>query len=352
MEENKRIDYSKIFTEIGKRKKLFFKTLPVAFVLSCIWILPQPRYYTSEVMLAPEGMDEVDAGSLSSLASSFGLNIGGAVNDAIYPMLYPDLFESPHFIVDLLKIKVEYTREGEQTVNTDYYTYLKDYQEKNWLTQPFINAGRSIKKLFSKKAEARCENATQLDAFHLSYDDYKLLELVPKAISCSVDKKTNVTTITVTDQDNLISAQLADSVRLHLQHFITDLRTAKSQHDVAYYQHLVDSVKTEYDESVKAYAKYTDSHKDIILQAYISERDELENKMSTNYETYNTMLAQLTAAKAKLQEKTPVFTVLKSATVPAKPAGPKRMLFVGFMLVLTFIGTSIYILRDIIKKAI
>jgi hypothetical protein len=52
------------------------------------------------------------------------------------------------------------------------------------------------------------------------------------------------------------------------------------------------------------------------------------------------------AAKAKIQERTPSFTTLKSASVPIKPAGPKRMLFVlGMVLLATFI-TSLYVARD------
>ena len=51
-------------------------------------------------------------------------------------------------------------------------------------------------------------------------------------------------------------------------------------------------------------------------------------------------------ARAKLQEKTPSFTTLIGATVPIKPAGPKRMLFVAFMLVLATLSYAIYILRD------
>ena len=36
------------------KKKSFIKILAVTFVLSCLIIFPQPRYYTSEVKLAPE----------------------------------------------------------------------------------------------------------------------------------------------------------------------------------------------------------------------------------------------------------------------------------------------------------
>ena len=77
-------------------------------------------------------------------------------------------------------------------------------------------------------------------------------------------------------------------------------------------------------------------------------RDELENDMQLKFQTYTAMSTQLQAARAKVQERTPAFTTLRSAIVPVKPAGPKRMIFVAAMLFLTFMGTAIYILRDII----
>jgi LPS O-antigen subunit length determinant protein (WzzB/FepE family) len=72
--------------------------------------------------------------------------------------------------------------------------------------------------------------------------------------------------------------------------------------------------------------------------------------MQLKYNAYTSIQTQLQIAKAKLQERTPAFTILKGAEVPVKPAGPKRMIFVAVMLLLTFMGTSVYILRNILKK--
>ena len=321
------VDYRKVFSEIWKRRKLFWKTLPIAFVLSCIWILPQPRYYTSEVMLAPESAGEVTGGTLANLASSFGFNLGEGSGDAIYPMLYPDLFESPQFIVSLFNIKLDVPTEDGEILHTDYYTYMSKHQKKNWLTEPFKIVFRTVKRWIKPKkaSEMAAGEASKLDPFHLSYDDFSLVEGVKGCIQCSVDKKTDVVSIVVTDQNAVVSAVMADSVKNRLQTFITDYRTSKARLDLAY-----------------------DANRNSILQAYLSHRDELENDMQLKFQTYTAMSTQLQGARAKVQEKTPAFTTLKSAIVPVKPAGPKRMIFVAAMLFLTFIGTSIYILRDII----
>jgi hypothetical protein len=41
--------------------------------------------------------------------------------------------------------------------------------------------------------------------------------------------------------------------------------------------------------------------------------------------------------------------LVKGASVPLKPSGPKRMIFVLVMTILAFCGTTIYVLRDIIS---
>ena len=71
--------------------------------------------------------------------------------------------------------------------------------------------------------------------------------------------------------------------------------------------------------------------------------------MQMKFTAYNTLNTQLQAAKAKVQERTPAFTAIKGATVPTRPAGPKRMIFVATMLLLASTCVGIYILIDILK---
>ena len=73
------IDLGKIFKDILKHKTLYFKVLPVAFVLAAVYALSLPNYYSCTVKLAPElGTNAQSGGSLAGLASSFGINLGGS----------------------------------------------------------------------------------------------------------------------------------------------------------------------------------------------------------------------------------------------------------------------------------
>ena len=343
--EQHTIDLGKVFRTLWDKKRRFVKVWIWTFVLSCIWILPQPRYYVSDVKLAPEMGGESAGGGLASIASSFGFDIGGmGGQDAIYPELYPELFESPSFIVGLYDVRIT-TKDADLT--TSYFDYIKNHQKKNLLTEPYHWTMRKIKSLFEEEDDTpRGNGAADINPFRMNRKDYKLMLGIMQNITCAVDKKTSVVTITVRDQDPLVCATMADSVKTHLQDFIIRYRTSKVSEDVVHYQEMRDSAEREYDVAMRAYSRYCDAHQNIILQSFQSERDKLEGELALKQNALTAMETQLQATKVKLQEKTPAFTTLKSATVPIRPSAPKRMLFVLMMLVLVSIVYSMVLCKD------
>ena len=338
------IDLTKIARTIWQKRRTFLKVWVVTFILSCIWVLPQPRYYTSTVKLAPEMSGDQGIGGLSSLASSFGISVGGTGNqDAIYPQLYPELFENPEFIVGLYGIHVT---TKDRSISTDYFTYMKKHQKKNMLTWPFNYVKRRIKSLFTEEDNTpRITGTDKVNPFMMNRKDYNLMHLIMSRIKCSVDKKNYVISISVKDQDPLVCATMADSVKQHLQEFIIHYRTSKATEDVEHYQQLRDSAEYEYNIAMERYSRFCDSHRNVVLQSYQSRQNKLESELSLKQSSLSVMETQLTEAKVRLQEKTPAFTTLKSATVPVLPTEPKRVLFVLGMLILVTIAWGGWLVR-------
>lgn len=335
-EKKKRIEIGSLVAPLWAQRRFFYKLWIIVFIISYIWVAAKPRFYTCEVKLAPETTGSSAKSSLASLASTFGLNLGSlASQDAIHPMLYPELMQSPEFVVKLLDIEVS-TFDGE--VHTDYYTYLKDHQKKNWLTSPIGDGIRWCFSFLSKDDSEERENG--IDPFCMSKDDYKLVEMTMKGIKCSVDKRTNVISITVQDQDKRVCALMADSIKTRLQAFILDYRTKKARQDAAHYKQLTDSTRAIYETALMDYSLFRDGHKHVSEYTISEEGERLKKDLDSKYTAYNAFNMQYTAALAKVQEETPSFTTLKSATVPQKPSGPKRLRFVAVML---FLSTTIAI---------
>ena len=178
------------------------------------------------------------------------------------------------------------------------------------------------------------------------------INFLKKKISASIDKKTAITSITVTLQNPQITAVIADSVVHKLQEYIIGYRTSKVKEDCAYLERLFKERQQEYYEAQRKYADYMDSHDNIILQSVRTEQERLQNDMSLAYQVYSQVTSQLQVSRAKVQEEKPVFAVVEPAVVPLEPSGTSRKVYV-----LAFIFLSVCIViswnlfgKDLLNK--
>ena len=348
-EEESSIDFMKLYRDMLKYKKLYYRVLAVTFVVGCILMLSIPNYYNCEVKLSPELNSSRSTSSLASLASSFGVNISGALGnttEALFPTLYPDLMNSVDFKASLFPVPVtiEGKDDSEPPRTMSYYDYLNNEQKAPWWSAALKLPGMAIG--FVKDlivGEDSLADESKIDPFCLTKEQTETMKTIDKKVVCDVDKKTMVITISVTDQDPLICATMADTVKNRLQNFITDYRTSKARVDLEYNKKLYAETKARYDKARRLYAEFTDANQDIILQTVRQKQVELENEMQLQYNAYTQVAAQLMAAEAKVQQDTPAFTTLQSATVPVKKAGPGRAKMVLVFLFLAFLGTTAWV---------
>lgn len=338
-DEVKQIDLVKMYHAAKKRWYLYPIWCTVAFIVACIIILPVPRYYRSTVKLAPELSSMLSStSSLSSLAEQFGVNLsnGNAGGDAIMPELYPDLISSVDFTTGLFNVNIQ-SIDG--SIRTTYYNYLDTNQKAAWwekalgaITKLLQNSGGTSGSIQNRKGVVH--------PYMLTKRQSEICDMISNKIKCDVDKKNFVISITVEDQDPLISATMADSVKSRLQEFITQYRTKKAKQDLDYALKLQADAKYRYEKARREYAAYADANQDVILQNVSSQTEDLENQMQLLFNNYSALSTQVQTARAKLREQTPAFTKLQSASVPIKPAGPKRMIFcLVFMVIATIIIT-------------
>ena len=96
--------------------------------------------------------------------------------------------------------------------------------------------------------------------------------------------------------------------------------------------------KREYYAAQREYAKYVDTHDNLILQSVRAEQERLQNDMSLAYQVYSQVANQLQVARAKVQEEKPVFAVVGPAVVPLYPSGMGiKMYILAFMFLAVFV---------------
>ena len=305
--EEQEIDLIELAQKVWADRKMLYKVCGIAAVIGLIVGFSIPKEYSTEVTLAPESASKVNAGSMGALAAMAGINLGGSVGeDALSPELYPDIVKSTPF--------------------------LDKYQRSSWMgavmSAPFKALGWTLS-LFKDKPEKK---EGKIDPFHLTLDEAKVADALSKRILVTIDKKTGVTTLEVTMQDPLISASLTDTVMHCLQNYITNYRTNKARHDLAFTEKLYKEAKADYEKAQKKYATFADANQNVVLLSYRAEQERLKNEVELAYTVYTQVSGQLQMARAKVQEITPVYTVVQPATVPLRAAKPNKiMILIGFV---------------------
>lgn len=334
-------DFKKILGFIKilwSERKLFYKTCGCAVVLALVIAFSVPKRYTVEVALAPESGSSMDMGGLSSLASMAGINIGAmGSEDAIVPDLYPMIVHSKDYLIRLFDIPVT-TMDGE--LSTTYYDYLLEHQKIAWWGYPMKGLGELMKLISPAKEDSLPMLNGKRNYMFLTNKERGVINMLQTHIVCNVDKKNGIIRMQVTEQDPLIAAVIADSVRAALNDFIIEYRTNKARQDYHYMNNLYLEAKAEYMRTQAAYTSFADANLNLNSARAQSKRDDLEKEMQLAYNVYSQLANQLQLVKAKIQESTPAYTVIESATVPERASSPKKLLLLVAFVFLAGVGTT------------
>lgn len=345
--EEKEIDLLALANKLWQNRKFILKVVGIGAVVGLIVAFSIPKEYTTTVVLMPEAQS-ASGGAMGSLAALAGVNLGGNSSDALAsPDLYPSVFNSTPFLKGLFDIRV---KDSEQEINTTLYDYLNEHQKVAWWSHVFKAPGL-LMRLFSSVDDSKLENINSHSRI-ISKEEMGLIESLKERIVVSSDKKTALTTIEVTMQSPEISAFMVDTLASYFQSYIIDYRTQKARNDLLFAEKLYEEAKEDYHRAQQKLATYSDANLNIVLAKYRITQERLQNEVSHTFLVYNQASQQLQLARVRVQDNTPVFTVIQPAVQPFKPSKPnKKIILIGF-LSLAFIVSGCWMLRDDLKGMI
>lgn len=344
-EAENEIDLLELAHKAWSGRRTVIKWTICGVVLGLIVAFSIPREYTTTIKLSPEITDGKSQGSLSSLAAMAGIGGTGGGADAVYPQLYPDVLNSTPFATGLFNVKVADKDKNVYTVRQ----YLEEEISSPWWGAIMKIPGAIIGAFRSSDEEKGKGN---VDPFQLTPKESATMQALTQRVGASVDTKTSVITLTVTMQDPMVSAILADTVAARLQEYVVNYRTNKARKDLEYAEKLNEEAKASYYKAQQRYADYLDKNQGIVLHSAQTTRERLENESQLAFNLYNQTAQRLQQAQAKVQETTPVFAMVEPPTVPVKPSKPsKALILIGFMF-LAFVGGCAWVIfmPDIKRK--
>lgn len=333
------IDWMGILRQVLAIRKKLYIAAAAGLVLGILIALGTPKQYTVSVTLSPEMGSGKSGSGLASMAASFlGGSVGSDSPDALNATLAPDIVASTPFLLELFDARVV---SQDKQIDTTFTAYL-DEQKSSWLSYVLAAPGMAIsgiKSLFSSQTKGKTETVLT-GTIELKKEDADKLKGLRQLIMAEVDKKTAITTLSVTLQDPKVTATIADTVVSKLQQYITTYRTSKAKEDCQYLEKLFKERQQEYYDAQQRYARYVDANSNVVFQSTMAERERLQNDMNLSYQVYSQVAQQLQVARAKVQEEKPVFAVVEPAVVPLNPSGTSRKVIVlGFIfLAVAFTG--------------
>ena len=173
----------------------------------------------------------------------------------------------------------------------------------------------------------------------------EIIERLKDSYWINTEKKTGITTFEVVSQSPVISAFLVDTLTSYLQSYIIQERTKKSQTDLDNSRKLYKQYKDNYSESQQKLASFVDRNKNIISEAYRFNQKRLEDEASLAYAVYNQMAQQVQMNEIKVQNDTPVFTIIQPAIEPLYPSKPKKKIILVGVMFLGLIGACGWVLK-------
>ncbi|MBR5541949.1 MAG: chain-length determining protein [Bacteroides sp.] len=340
-EDELEIDLMEYARKLWAARKLLLKVAGIAAIVGVVIAFSIPKQYTAQATLSPES-GKGGGSSLSGMAAMLGIggaNMGGDAN-ALNISMTSDIVASTPFVLELFDTQVK-TLDGE--TDTTLVAYLETESAPWWGTLMSLpgKAIGGVMSLFSDKEE---EEEKPLNPFQLTPKQMGKVNAIKKIIMADVDKKTGMTKISITLQDPLVAATMAETVVEKLQKYITEYKTSKAQEDCKYWEQLYEERKKEYYEAQEKYAKYSDNNQGVVLQSVRIEQERLQNEQSLAFQLFNQVSTQLQMSRAKLQEEKPAFAILEPASVPLHPSGTSRKIILVGVVFLALAAAAAWIL--------
>jgi len=295
----------------------------ISFVFTLIGVatsLLSPVVYSSSTTFINSQKESSSNSGLSGVASLVGINLGGMNSGSEIPAtMYPQIGESIEFKRALLD------------------SYIDEKQQIK--LGGFLADDNAIEKSVT-------ENNNKL--FVSEYEN-SLFNILNDVISISVNQKDGFVTISANMSDSEYAANTCINARDILQKTVINSRIKSAKQKLDYSEKQLASKRIEFEEIQNKLAYFNDSNLNLVTSSVINERDKLEAEFQIINAVMVELSKQVESRKLQVSEDTPVFSIIKEASMSAKRSSPKRTQMV---LIFGFIGLVLSVLYTLVRKPV
>ena len=326
------IDLIELLKKVYLEKKFILKTSILAALFGIVYALFQPNEFTSSTTFIPQLSSGVKTGgsSLSGLASLAGINIGSMESSSEFPpSLYPQVVNGIPFKLDLLSSNINLN--GKEILVKDYFSNQGSS----------LNILGTIKKytiglpsLLLGSFNAQDVAPSKSEIYSVSQEDQALFYAIEGVLSLSLNDKEGFITISFTDNDKNIAAQITQIAQTLLQKKIIEFKNKSSKEMLDFAMKQYSEKKTSYEKLQDERAVFVDKNINISSSLFQNKLSRIESEVNISASIVQQLASQVEQAKLQVNKDTPVFTTIKPVTIPFERSAPKRcqiVLIFGFL---------------------
>ncbi|PVW15770.1 hypothetical protein [Marixanthomonas spongiae] len=333
------LDTFELLKVLNKSKKTLLAFIAVFFTLGVIVILLSITQYTSNSIFLAQFSTEKKVGKrISKIATMMGVNVGGDESNNILPMHYPLIVESTPFKKELLKTKIP-VKGRDSSVSVAYYVnHLRKTSALSTVKSYTLGLPSKIVGLFDREEKTPFISETDTNYHFLTAKEKGALGYLYSKFSVNVNDVDGYIEISTTFPEAKAAAKLTSNIQNLLQDFIIEYNIKKARQELEYINERFKEAENDYFNKRTALSNFKDRNINVVSNVALNRLEQLQTEYSLSSNIYSQLAGELETAKLNVKKDTPVFTIIKPATVPLEPASPQKLL-----LLLQFVSVGLLV---------
>lgn len=323
-------------------------------VIGLLVALLSPKEYKTDATLLPETPSSTSgaAGLLEQYGGLLGMSGGLSMdeNGGLPPQLYPQIVNSLPFQLELLNKKVEFAEFDTTTTVYNFFDEVYTPSVFSYVLEYTIGLPGKFIGLFKPEVPEQPlpQGFTVDSVLSVNKEQMKVIENMQERVTVTLDEETGVITLTAEMPDPNAAAQIGKlSINL-IKEYVKNYKTRKAQEDLQYAREQLKDVRQRFEEAQNQLAEFRDSNVNLATAKAQTQEERLQSEYDLAFNVYNSVAQRVEQAKMKVQEQTPVVSILQPVQVPIDDTTSGLMILIISTVVGGFLAIGYQIVKFII----
>ncbi|MCI5561427.1 MAG: Wzz/FepE/Etk N-terminal domain-containing protein [Phocaeicola sp.] len=351
--------YEILFTLWKGRKRLIFAAI-ISAIIGAFVAFTSPVKYTAKCVIFPQ-VSSKTGGSLSSLASMAGLNLGGAdLNGGLPPEVYSKILMSRPFIQDIMNTPISIEAESKKKIPLyEYYSDEKYQSFDIWKVAKKYTIGLPAL-IIGKEEEVTDEIDMSLTKYledstsviRVSRKEQEIYDAISSAIQYDYNTKEGLLNLSYIFPEPVAAAQICENLQRTLERYVVNYKVEKVRENLAQVERSFAKARIDFFRLQAEWANFQDSNRGLVTATARAQETRIRGDYDIAYAIYNELATQREQLQVQLKEQKPVLSVIDPVVVPLEKSAPRRGIILAGFLLLGVIVTAVWTIYETFIKNI